>query len=63
MLARFRPLLALLCIALCSLVLVAHQRDGQRDLERARERWNALSPQQRAELAERFERWKSLSAR
>ncbi len=61
MLARFRPLLALLCIALCSLVLVAHQRDGQRDLERARERWNALSPQQRAELAERFERWKSLS--
>ncbi len=60
MLARIRPLLALLCIALCSLVLVAQQRD-ERDLERARERWNTLSPQQRAELAERFERWKSLS--
>ena len=61
MLARIRPLLALLCIALCSLALVARQRDGQRDLERARERWNELTPQQRAELSERFERWKSLS--
>jgi len=61
MLARLRPLLALLCVALCSLALVARQRDNARDLERARERWNELSPQHRAELAERFERWKSLS--
>jgi len=61
MLARLRPLLALLCVALCSLALVARQRDDARDLERARARWNELSPQHRAELAERFERWKSLS--
>ncbi len=59
--AHLRPLLALVCIALCSLALVAHQRNDSRDLERARERWNELTPQQRAELSERFERWKSLS--
>lgn len=61
MLFRLRWLLALLCAALCSLALVAHQRDNERDLERARERWSELSPQHRAELTERFERWKSLS--
>ncbi|MBM3989976.1 MAG: DUF3106 domain-containing protein [Planctomycetes bacterium] len=66
MLVRLRWSLALLCAAVCSLALVARQRDGElereRELElgRARERWSALSPQHRAELAERFERWTSL---
>jgi hypothetical protein len=54
-------MLVLACFVLGAFGVVAAQGDSQRELERARARWNELTPQRRAELTERFERWQSLS--